>query len=194
MRVSEAKSAPLPLPELTRRMAAGDEAAYGNFYHAYVDRLSRYLLVLSAGDEDAMREALQATLQRVVRHVRKFEDEATFWSWLTVLARSAFRDEWRRKHRYRSFLERFAIHAETESAVDSSVAEGRLASSLKQGLETLADDERALLAAKYYERRTVRELAEQFETTEKAVESKLAGVRAKLKQEILRTLNHDATT
>lgn len=149
---------------------------------------------MAAGDEQAMREALQATLQRVVRHIRTFEDEAAFWSWLTVLARSAFRDEWRKKRRYRSFLERFALQAEVESALDYSAAESRLASSLEVGLEALAEDERTLLAAKYYERRTVRELAEQFETTAKAIESKLGRARAKLKQTILRTLNHDSAT
>ncbi|HLP26105.1 MAG TPA: sigma-70 family RNA polymerase sigma factor, partial [Acidobacteriota bacterium] len=145
-------------------MAAGDEAAYRDFYHAYVDRLSRYLLVVSSGDEHAMREALQATLQRVVRHIRAFDDEVVFWSWLTVLARSAFVDETRKRNRYRSFLERFALHAETETAIDPADAESRLSVSLQIGLAALADDERALLTAKYIERRTVRELAEQFET------------------------------
>jgi hypothetical protein len=79
--------------ELTRRMAAGDEAAYRTFYDAYYDRLWRYLLVVTAGDEEAAIEALQSALLRVVRHIKVFRSEAVFWSWLTVLARSALSDQ-----------------------------------------------------------------------------------------------------
>lgn len=48
--------------------------------------MSRYLLVVTSGDEHATREALQVTMDRVVRHMCEFADEGVFWSWLTVLA------------------------------------------------------------------------------------------------------------
>lgn len=63
--------------------------AWRTFHHAYVDRLWRYLLVVAGGREDTAREALQGALVRAVRHIKVFEDETVFWSWLTVLARSA---------------------------------------------------------------------------------------------------------
>ena len=40
--------------------------AYRTFYDAYFGRLSRYLWVVTAGDEHAVREALQETMRRVV--------------------------------------------------------------------------------------------------------------------------------
>ena len=58
--------------------------AYRVFHDTYLDRLWRYLLVVTAGKEDAAREALQAALVRVVRHIKVFPDDAVFWSWLTV--------------------------------------------------------------------------------------------------------------
>lgn len=178
--------------ELTRRMAAGDEAAYRRFHDLYVDRLARYLLVVAGGDEHAMREALQGALGRVVRHVRVFEDEAVFWSWLTVLARSAHADERRKRRRYRTFLERFAWHAESVAAgPEAAQAEARLAEVLAAGLAALPADERALLEAKYTERQPVRALAEQLGTTEKAVESRLTRARLKLKALVLEGLRHE---
>src|ERR1051326_2156017 len=98
-------------------MVAGDETAYRAFYNAYFDRLSRYLLVVASGNEETMREALQLTLLRVVRHIKAFDDEAAFWSWLTVLGRTAFLDETRKRRRYLFFLERFASHAAVEESV-----------------------------------------------------------------------------
>src|SRR5712671_2079636 len=72
--------------ELTRRLARGDEEAFRKFHDAYFDRLLRYLFVITKGDQEAAREALQETMTRVVRYARPFDSEEVFWSWLTVLA------------------------------------------------------------------------------------------------------------
>ncbi|MGD0086264.1 MAG: sigma factor, partial [Verrucomicrobiota bacterium] len=96
---------PPDVAALTRAMTKGDEMAWRTFYDAYFDRLWRYLLVVADGNEDAAREALQGALVRVTRHIKAFQDENAFWSWLAVLARSAFADETRKRRRYFSFLD-----------------------------------------------------------------------------------------
>lgn len=112
---------------LTRSMARGDEEAFREFYDAYFDRLLRYLLVVTGGNETVARETLQLTLVRVVRHVKPFDAEDKFWSWLTVLARSARADESRKQRRYFAFLERFMRQSEVESfAGDDGVADTQL--------------------------------------------------------------------
>jgi RNA polymerase sigma-70 factor (ECF subfamily) len=162
----------LDVAALTRRMARGDELAYRTFYDAYFNRLSRYLLVVTAGDEDAAREALQATLVRVVRHVKVFPDEAVFWSWLTVLARSALSDQTRKRRRYLAFLDRFTQHARVQqNTPDHSQVDAQLLKLLEHGLEALPFDERDLVERRYFARQSVREIAAELETSEKAVES-----------------------
>ena len=153
---------------LTRRMAAGDETAYSLFYDAYFDRLWRYLIVVTAGNEDAAREALQATLTRVVRHIRIFSSEPAFWSWLTVLARSALSDQSRKRRRYLAFLERFSQHAAVESTPHDDRADERL--------QQLLD----------------RHIAAELQTSEKTVESRLTRVRQKLKNTVLAELKNEA--
>ena len=69
-------------------MARGDQNAYRRFYELYFDRLLRYMLVVT-GNEQAAREALHSTMLRVARHARRFDSEAVFWRWLTVLGRSS---------------------------------------------------------------------------------------------------------
>lgn len=160
--------------------------AWRAFYDAYFDRLWRYLLVVAAGNEDAAREALQATLVRVARHVKVIHDESVFWSWLTVLARCTFADETRKRRRYFAFLERFTRQAEVEASFGSDgEADKRLWTLLERNLTSLAPDERQLVELKYFARRAVREIADAQQTTEKAVESKLSRVRRKLKDSIL---------
>jgi len=105
---------PLQVEALTRRMAEADEKAWRSFYDQYFDRLWRYLLVAAEGNEDLARESLQAALVRVARHIKVFRDGDVFWSWLTVLARTAFADERKKRRRYFFFLERFKRQAEVE--------------------------------------------------------------------------------
>jgi len=166
--------------------------AWRTFYDACFDRLWRYLLVVAAGNEDAAREALQGALVRVTRYIKVFRDETVFWSWLTVLARSAFADETRKRRRYFSFLDRFTRHAsvENDGAKDAEI-ENRLKTLLKNQVAALLPDERELIGQKYFARRAVREIAYELQTTEKAVESKLSRVRKKLKDAVLAELKNE---
>ena len=183
---------PLDVGELTRRMAAGDERAYRSFYDAYFDRLSRYLLVVTAGDEDAMHEALQETFRRVVRHIRVFTDEDVFWSWLTVLARSARSDENRKRRRYFAFLDRFARHVAVDHVASIPDEAGEdLEGPLERCMSSLPAGERTLLELKYFQHCSVHEIAGQHQTTEKAIESRLVRARQRLKQLLLVELEHE---
>lgn len=185
---------PHQIEALTRAMAGGDEAAYREFYDAYFDRLLRYLLVVTGGQEEAAREALQLALLRVVRHVKPFAAEEKFWGWLTVLARSAVADEGRKRRRYFTFLERFTRHQETgPAAMNDGAADEDLRALLASQLTALPADERQLVERKYLLHQSVREIAEGQQTTEKAVESKLSRVRRKLKDAILAKLNHESS-
>ena len=166
--------------------------AWRTFYDAYFDRLWRYLLVVAAGNEDVAREALQAVLVRVTRHIKIFRDETVFWSWLTVLARSAFSDETKKRRRYFSFLERFTRHAHLESdGASNNQMDERLQLLLERQVALLPPDEQRLVERKYSARRSVREIAGEWQMTEKAVESKLSRIRHKLKDAMLAELKDE---
>jgi len=180
----------LDIPGLTRRMAGGDEMAWRIFYNAYFDRLWRYLLVVSGGREDSAREALQSALVRVARHIKIFPDEHVFWSWLTVLARTAFADESKKQRRYLSFLDRFTSHSEIQ--IDGAAnfqANDQLKNLLEHNVALLPPDERIIVEQKYFAHRPVRQIAEELQMTEKAVESKLSRIRKKLRDAMLAELN-----
>ena len=186
--------APAPTQDiaaLTARMARGEEAAYRQFHETYFPRLLRYLLVVSGGREETAKDALQATLLRVVRHIRRFEREEIFWSWLTVLARSALVDEERRHLRYRSLLDRFLRRAEPAPTRADHEADAELLRLLDHNLAALPADDRALVARKYFTREPVKTIAGATGATEKAVESRLVRIRRQLRQDILTQLNHE---
>ena len=166
--------------------------AWRTFYDIYFNRLWRYLLVVAAGNEDTAREGLQGMLVRTARHIKVFREETAFWSWLTVLARSALADETRKRRRYFLFLDRFTRHsnAQNDGAYNAEV-ENRLKTLLEKQIAALPPDERELIGQKYFVQRTVREIAQNLQTTEKSVESKLSRIRKKLKDAVLAELKNE---
>jgi RNA polymerase sigma-70 factor (ECF subfamily) len=162
---------------LTRRLAAGEEAAFREFHARYFDRLYQFLLVVARGQEHEAQEALQQTLLRVLHYVRVFESEETFWSWLKMLARSAARDAGRKQHRYAVLLQRFALHWRDFAAEPSPGESNQLSIILEESLKELDANDRHLIEGKYLEGASVKELSANTSLTEKAVESRLLRLR-----------------
>lgn len=187
----ESPGCPSDVSVLTAKMVKGDEDAYRQFYASYFNRLLRYLLVVTGGNEQSARDALQSALLRVVRHIKGFECEEVFWSWLTVLARSAVIDEQRKEQRFQGLLRRwFQRQPPPESELihdaDSSLA-GRLAAHLGK----LEPADRDLVERKYFAKQSVRDMAAALGATEKAVESRLVRIRRRMKERILKDLEHE---
>jgi RNA polymerase sigma-70 factor, ECF subfamily len=182
-------SGPLPsrIASLTRRIAAGDEEAFREFHTQYFDQLYRFLLVVTRGQEDEAKEALQETLLRVVRHTRTFESDEAFWGWLKVVARNAARDAGRKQRRYRNLLERFTLLGTT--TINEPIAEDNcLRIALEESLGELPPLDRKLIEGKYACGDTVRELAADAGLTEKSVESRLLRLRRQLRELMLKKL------
>lgn len=188
-RVSTRDPTPSSVARLTRRLAAGEEEAFREFHALYFDRLYQFLLVVSRGNECEAQEALQQTLLRVVRYVRVFESEETFWSWLKMVARSAARDAGRKRQRYLALLRDFALRFQSPASEPHSDEAEWLRALLDEGLDELEPADRGLIEGKYLEGATVKELSLQAGLTEKAVESRLVRLRRQLRESVLKKLN-----
>ncbi len=184
---------PSPTSVLTRGLVARDEAAFRQFHEEYFDRLLRYHLVLARGDEHAARDALQETLTRVARKGRHFETEEAFWCWLAVVARSTAVDGGRRRQRYWAALKRYTLGwlQPPPASHQSNGSDSSLLNLLDHRLAELDPGDRRLVEAKYLEGISVREIARQACTTEKAVESRLLRLRRQLRESILSDLRHE---
>jgi len=188
--ITKMATEPEPPPDvlaLTARMARGDEAAFHEFHALYFLRLLRYLLVVTQGQEDIAREALQLTFVRVARHVRKFESEKAFWNWLAVLARNCAVDELRKRTRQQHLLARFFQQRPADARND----EIEFQKVVEHEIAKLPEDERLLLERKYIAEETARGLAEELQITEKAMESRLLRIRRKLKALVLNRLKNE---
>jgi RNA polymerase sigma-70 factor (ECF subfamily) len=193
--VTSAPKAAWPVAEMTRRMKRGDEEAFEQFYDIYCDRLYRYLLVLTRGQEDAAREALQLALINAARSIKPLPDEEALWRWLTRLARHRFLDLVRKQKR-RPVLVSWAFDGglqEWPAAPPSDASpEALLENQLQECLAELDADDRELLEHFYFRGSSHQDLAQARQTTMKAIASKMARLREKLRASMLRKLHHES--
>ena len=178
---------PAPLLELTRALARGDDAAWGQFHRDYGPLIFRQLLGATRGDHDLASEALQQTYLRVAKHARPCDCEPMFLGWLRVVARSALSDCRRRRQSFWEMLRRRGDEPAETGASDD--AEERVQAALTHALAALEADDRALLEAKYFSGAEVRAIAEQLHLTPKAVESRLTRARAELRRRLTAALS-----
>ncbi len=180
---------PDDLESLTGRMASSDEDAYRLFFDRYFDRLLRYHVVLNQGNEAAAKDSLQATLLRVVRHIKPFAEEEVFWDWLALLSRCAVRDQARKSGRHFDAIKRYFENLLGTYSDDSEDDFERM-EDLDEAIIRLPERDREIIHRKYRLGQSVRQMARELETTEKAIESKLLRARHKLKT-ILTATSHE---
>jgi RNA polymerase sigma-70 factor (ECF subfamily) len=173
---------------LTRAVRRGDADAFARFYDLYSFRLYKFLLVLARGDENHAREACQAVFIKLAKRCDAFDDERRLWAWLCVLAKNTFIDNCRARQRLNRFVPLDELPTEAGSQVNS---EHRLGGILRDALAALPPEERELLQAAYVDERPLQELADEAGQTYKAVESRLARLRQKLKEQLLKDLRHE---
>jgi len=169
------------LSALTTRLARGDEAAYREFHEAYGKRLFRYAVTLANGDESVAKDILQDGWMRVVRHMRRFEEEPIFWCWLTRILKTAAADHGRKQSRYRRFLDWFK--KEPSQHLESAPNEALL-HHLQSVIEHLRPEDRALLTARYENGASIAEIADQLHLSREAVASRLARLKRRLRRSL----------
>jgi RNA polymerase sigma factor (sigma-70 family) len=163
---------------LTERMARGDEEAFSEFHGLYSDRLFRYLLVLTRGQEDFARELCQVTMVKVVRSMREFADEEHLWNWIE-------------RKRLPEMLPLSEAEIQSGAEREAGNHELELMEGLRQSISDLDAAERSLIQEFYFEEKTQHAIAEERQTSSKAVESKLARIRQKLRAILLNKLRYE---
>jgi len=173
---------------LTLAIRRGDADAFSRFYDLYSFRLYRFLLVLTRGDENAAQEVCQAVLIKLAKRFEVFDQERALWAWLCTLAKNAFIDYYRAEQRRNRFVSLEKLPPAFGIEGDS---EHQLSEILRDALASLMPEERELIQAAYVDERPLQELADASGQTYKAVESRLARLRQKLKKQLLKNLRHE---
>ena len=192
---SDARFSFADTPRLAAALRAGDEEAFRWLHAHWNARLMRYCLALAAGDELLAGELAQATYLRVFRHIRPLPDEPALWSWLACAARSAACDLHRTGGRYHRAIARFAEWLRfREPARTDPPDEVSLLAALDQALAAISDEDRSLIDARYFQRLPLETIGLHLGVSARAIEGRLARIRARLRESIASALQHSSSS
>lgn len=179
---------------LARRVIAGDETAFDEFFTGYFPRLYRFALARLDGNEDAAEEVVQRVLIRGVDRLGSYKGEAALLTWLCTLCRREIW-AWREREGRLREVSLFDDQSETRAALDALAAVDRhpeaelerreLASLVQLTLDHLPGRYGDVLEWKYIDGMPVAEIARRLEIGPKAAESLLTRARVAFRGAIL---------
>lgn len=163
---------------LVLRCQEGDAAALDQLIQRWQERLWRHALRLT-GDEDAAWDILQEACLAIGRDLYRLADEASFPAWAYRIVSNKCRDWLRRTIRRRRWEEIFA--AETQRRHEENHELLEKIADLKEALGRLPGPDRAILALRYEEEFSTREIAAILNIPDGTVKSRLYAAREKLR-------------
>ena len=157
---------------------AGDAAAWRTLYDGAYAELWVYISWRCAGMRDVAEDVTQETWLVAVRRIRDFEPrKGRFLAWLRGIAVHVLANHLRtRRRRPEQPLADCDVLAQAEPPSEQ-------AEQIARALAALPERSEAVLCAKYLERRSVAEIAADWNETPKAVESLLTRARQAFRSE-----------
>jgi RNA polymerase sigma-70 factor (ECF subfamily) len=173
---------------LARRLLAGDEQAFEEFFSAYFPGLYRFALARLDHDVDAAEEVAQATLCAVMAKLKTYRGEAALFTWLCTFCRHEISAYYRRESRQPRSVDLAEERPEILAALDSmwalagegpdeSYGRKELARLVQVTLDRLPGRYGDALEWKYVEGLPVKEIAARLGLSPKAAESLLTRAR-----------------
>ena len=186
------RQAPPPVADDQARALAiavgrGDEAAFGQLYDGYHERLFRLLVVIGRGDEALAHELVQSVMLTAAAKLKPVASEEHLWNWLARVARQHLSKAWRQRRREPELVN-LAELPEPAGAIEP---EAVLEEGLDAALLALEAEDRQAVECFYFEGLSHKEIAERLGGTPKAVSSRLERARAKLRSLLTRKLFHE---
>lgn len=170
---------------MVKRLLAGDERAFNQFFDDNYSRLYRFVMVRVGQDQEAAAEIAQSTLSSALRRIRTWRGEAALFTWLCAIGRNELVDWTRRNANYREHVVLVEDLPEVQAAVDSLLARpadrpGRryqqyeLSRLIQVALDGLPPRYGDVLEFKYIEGYSVKEIAAKMNLSFEATQSLLA--------------------
>lgn len=178
---------------LVRSMLSGDERSFRLFFDTYFPRVYRFAAPRLAGDHEACKEVVQATLTKAVRNLSTFRGESALFSWLCQICRREIIDHLRAQKRrservvliedepvLRAALE--AIEAPTDEQPVHKLSREQGKALVQSVLDRLPSRYGDVLEWKYVEGRSVEEIADLLGIGHTAAQSMLARARTTFRE------------
>ena len=183
------------LSGLVASARAGDQDAIAALYEKTYSQVF-YTVKSMIKDEDAVFDILQDSYIKAFAHLEGFAGDTKFLPWVKQIAANTARD-WLKKKKPTLFAEldsgdgtdtapeeRF-VDERSENLPEQVMDQDETKRLVREIIDQLPEDQRAVIGMFYYEELSVKEIAEAMGSTESAVKSRLMYGRKKIENKVL---------
>jgi RNA polymerase sigma-70 factor (ECF subfamily) len=172
--------------QLVRRLLAGDERSFEQFFGRYSQLLAAFVLRRTQLDRATVEDVVQNAMIRAMNSLAQYRAEASLLTWMCQIARSELADQQRREQRRPKLAsydtdaalgELVAQTASAGAASGTALAGGVRSEAVWQTLGSLPERQARALELKYGDDLSVEEIAVQMGMTVTAAQSLLARAR-----------------
>lgn len=173
----------------------GDQEAVAELYQKTYSQVY-YTVKSMIKDEDTVLDIIQDTYIKAFTHLNQFEGGEKFGAWVRQIGANTARDYIKKKKPV-LFTELSSDREEDipieERFVDTNIAsmpeevmdQEETARLLREMLETLPEDQRAVIGMYYYQEMSVKEISQALDITDSAVKSRLLYGRKKIEKQVI---------
>lgn len=181
--------------ELVKRAKKGDKAAFGKLVNLYYEMV--YVLTFGVlKNREAAKDVTQDVFMKVFKDLHKFDGKSKFKTWLHRVSVNAAIDQYRKRKPTQS-IDMTDKSDDEDSApviIESNLpsprdeaSRGELKELMKEALEKLSEDHKAVLVLREWQGLSYEEIAETLEIEVGTVMSRLYYARKKLEEALKKT-------
>ncbi|TDU66082.1 RNA polymerase sigma-70 factor (ECF subfamily) [Prosthecobacter fusiformis] len=171
-----------------QRLSGGDDLALNEIMTRWQDKLTSFLWHMTH-DHAATRDLVQESFVRLYMHRQRYRPHAPFSAYLFRIARNLLSNHirWQSRHPAESLqtLSETGFDPSSEDPTpDQAMEEDETAREVRRAIASLPEDLREALVLFTYQGMTYRQMAEVFDCSEKAAETRLYRARQLLKEKL----------
>ena len=181
------------LAEFVRKARAGDKDAFGVLYNKTYNQVF-YTVKSMIKDDDAVSDILQDSYVKAFMHMDSFKGDDKFLPWIKQIAANTARD-WLKKKKPMLFTDLndddddMAFEEQIEDEREENIPEKLIEQKetiriVREIVDSLPDDQRAVIGMYYYENKSVNDIASAMGASQSAIKSRLKYGRDKIKAKV----------
>jgi len=180
---------------IARKLLAGDEQSFREFFDSFFPKLYRFALVRLRGNQEEAKEVVQQTFCKAFEHLDAYRAEASLYGWMCQICRNTIMDLERRRQRERKHVSLLeddtGIQGIIETLAGPPSAEPEqhnvradMARLIQATLDGLPGHYGDVLEWKYVDGLSVQEIAAKLSLGPKAAESLLTRARQAFREAV----------
>jgi RNA polymerase sigma-70 factor, ECF subfamily len=171
-------------------LAGGSTIAFNELYSRYGQRMFAFFYRLLWKNKELAEDQVQELFLKLVKHAGSFDKEKSFSTWLYSIANNMCKNEYRKAETRSKHVA--AVKSNTSvAAQDTGIDISRFKLAVKQYLDKLAEEKKALFTLRFNEQMSIPQISTILNIPEGTVKSRLFYLLKEMKEELyeFRSLN-----